>query len=239
MSADERVRNLSNVPRERLQQFTRHYQAALLDDCVPWTVGTKQGVRFSRYNHAHVASRHLFPCLKQRARTLSFNPLQKTTALRIGLAIIASLFLSHGTVLGGDGRTSISLNGTWQIEESVSATEMPKAFAHTVVVPGMANLSRPSFPDVDLFASREYLKRFGRKYPWGGPEILPASAPLPVVGISPQQRNYFWYRTSFTLRSRKEVALLKIGKCSLGRPFGSMAPRWANILVAGRPGILT
>ena len=142
--------------------------------------------------------------------------MRKTHVMWTVLAIAASVFFSNAVVFGGDGRTSVSLNGTWQIDESVSATEMPKAFGHTVVVPGMVNQSKPSFPDVDLFASREYLQRFGRKYPWGGAEILPASAPLPAVGISPQKRNYFWYQTSFTVRTRKEVALLKIGKAQFG-----------------------
>ena len=60
-----------------------------------------------------------------------------------------------------DGRTIVSMNGTWQIAESVSANEIPTVFAHTVVVPGMVNLAKPAFPDVDLFASHEYLIRWG------------------------------------------------------------------------------
>ena len=143
--------------------------------------------------------------------------MRKTSVLQCGLAIVAGVSLSNAIVLGGDGRTSISLNGTWQIEESVSATEIPKAFGHAVVVPGMVNLSNPSFPDVDLFASREYLQRFRRKYSVGQRrEILPASAPLPVVGISLQKRDYFWYRTSFTVRPKREVALLKVNKAQFG-----------------------
>jgi hypothetical protein len=35
------------------------------------------------------------------------------------------------------GRTTISLNGTWEIDESVSATDIPKLFTHSVVVPGL------------------------------------------------------------------------------------------------------
>ena len=78
-------------------------------------------------------------------------------ALSVRLVIVAGVFFSNAIVFGGDGRTSISLNGTWQIDESVSATEIPKAFGHVVVVPGTANLSNPVFSDVDLFATREYL----------------------------------------------------------------------------------
>ena len=87
----------------------------------------------------------------------------------------------------------------------------------------MVNLSKPAFPDVDMFASREYLAEnrsakldFYTRIPFGSREILPASAPLPPVGISLQKRNYFWYRTSFTVRTKREVALLKIGKAQFG-----------------------
>ena len=132
-----------------------------------------------------------------------------------------------------DGRTTISMNGTWQIVESVSSDDIPTSFAHTVVVPGLANLSKPSFPDVDLFASREYLRRFGRRYPWGGSEILKKDAPLPVIGISPQKRNYFWYQKSFKAPARREVALLKIGKSQFGtavwlngKPLGENLSCW-------------
>ncbi|MCF7730160.1 MAG: beta galactosidase jelly roll domain-containing protein [Akkermansiaceae bacterium] len=115
-----------------------------------------------------------------------------------------------------DGRTTISLNGTWQIAESVSADGIPTVFDHTVVVPGMVNLAKPAFPDVDLFASHEYLIRWGNKYPWGGPDILAKDAPLPVIGISMQQRNYFWYRTTFTAPEKRQVVLLKINKSQFG-----------------------
>ena len=63
-----------------------------------------------------------------------------------------------------EGRTTVSLNGTWQIAESVSADGIPTVFDHTVVVPGMVNLAKPAFPDVDLFASHEYLIRWGKRY---------------------------------------------------------------------------
>jgi hypothetical protein len=35
------------------------------------------------------------------------------------------------------GRKTISLNGTWEIDESVSATDIPKLLTHSVVVPGL------------------------------------------------------------------------------------------------------
>ena len=137
--------------------------------------------------------------------------MQEMAVSPIRLVIVVAVFLSHAIALGSEGRTSISLNGTWRIDESVSASDIPQAFGHAVVVPGMVNLSTPPFPDVDLFASREYLQRFGRRYPGGG-TILPASAPLPAVGISQQKRNYFWYQRSFTVGTRREVALLKVSR---------------------------
>ena len=115
-----------------------------------------------------------------------------------------------------DRRTTISLNGAWQIAESVSPDEIPTVFDHTVVVPGMVNLAQPAFPDVDLFASHEYLIRWGKRYPWGGPEILAKDAPLPVIGIPLQKRNYFWYRKTITAPEKREVVLLKINKSQFG-----------------------
>lgn len=135
----------------------------------------------------------------------------------IPMLILTGLLVPRTSVLGGEGRATVSLNGAWQIDESVSATEMPKAFGHTVAVPGWVNLSTPAFPDVDFFASREYMQRYGREYPLrSGKKILSDSAPLPTVGISPQKRNYFWYRTSFKAGTKREVALLKIGKAQFG-----------------------
>ena len=63
-----------------------------------------------------------------------------------------------------DSRTNLSLNGTWQIAESGSPDGIPTVFDHTVVVPGMVNLAKPAFPDVDLFASHECLIRWGKRY---------------------------------------------------------------------------
>lgn len=62
-----------------------------------------------------------------------------------------------------EGRTVISMNDTWQIAESVSENDIPVAFEHVVVVPGLVNQATPSFPEVDLFASHFYFERFARK----------------------------------------------------------------------------
>ena len=157
------------------------------------------------------------------------------TALTPLQAATAEFVVPQRTNQMDEGRTIISMNGTWQITESVASNDIPTVFDHTVVVPGLVNHSKPSFPDVDLFASREYLERFGRRYPWGGPEILKQEAPLPVIGISSQQRNYFWYQKSFKAPARREVALLKIGKSQFGtavwlngKPVGENLSCWTT-----------
>ena len=42
------------------------------------------------------------------------------------------------------------------------------------------------------------------------------AAPLPMIGISMQKRNYFWYRKTFAAPKKREVALLKINKSQFG-----------------------
>jgi len=78
------------------------------------------------------------------------------TALTLLHAATAEPVVPQRTNQMHDGRTTISMNGTWQITESVASNDIPTAFDHTVVVPGLVNLSKPAFPDVDFFASREY-----------------------------------------------------------------------------------
>lgn len=131
------------------------------------------------------------------------------------LLVMAAVFDAHAS---DKERTTLSLNGTWQIAESVSAEERPAAFTHTVPVPGMVNLAKPAFPQVDWFASREYFVRpFGRTYPYKSKnEVLAKDAPLPVIGIPVQKRNYFWYRRSFTAPGKREVTLLQINKAQFG-----------------------
>jgi len=54
-------------------------------------------------------------------------------------------------------RTTLMLNGTWEIDESVKPNDKPRKYAHTVQVPGLVKNASPSFPDVDKYHSREYL----------------------------------------------------------------------------------
>ncbi|HWB97156.1 MAG TPA: hypothetical protein VG672_10650, partial [Bryobacteraceae bacterium] len=107
-------------------------------------------------------------------------------------------------------RLTVSLDGSWDIEESLSASEMPAAFQHRVKVPGLVHLAQPPFPDVDRFDSPESVEKMVRL------KLLPASAKAGSRGIPHQNRNYFWYRTSFRLPARRAVVLLRIGKAQFG-----------------------
>ena len=102
-------------------------------------------------------------------------------------------------------RQTISLDGEWQIEDSVRPDDMPAKWAHTVPVPGMANLARPPFKDVDRYLTYDNIYdqiTFG---------LLPRSGPWPKPGPR-QERNWFWYRKEFRVPVRKEVAILRINK---------------------------
>jgi beta-galactosidase len=108
------------------------------------------------------------------------------------------------------GRTVLSLNGTWDIADSVSPDTPPTAFPRKVPVPGLAHSAHPPFPDVDLFDSREIIANRVRR------GELPESANVTSAGVSRQQRNYFWYRATFDPRSKQAHAILKINKAQFG-----------------------
>lgn len=115
-------------------------------------------------------------------------------------------FVLHPSV-GFPQRTTVSLDGQWEIEESVGPDEIPVHFGHTITVPGLLHLATPPFPDAGKFDSpEEIVKR----------KLLPATAIVPPQGISRQSRNYFWYRTAFRPLVKKQVAILKINKAVFG-----------------------
>ncbi len=88
-------------------------------------------------------------------------------------------------------RTIMSLDGNWDITDSVSANEIPSVFTNKAPVPGLAHSAVPAFAGVDLFDSREVIANRISK------GELPESAMVKGTGVSHQNRNYFWYRTSF------------------------------------------
>ena len=107
-------------------------------------------------------------------------------------------------------RVVVSLNGTWQIADSVAAEPAPKAFRATVAVPGLVHNATPAFPDVDAFESLELVSnKIAQK-------LLPASARVAAPGVSRQERNYFWYRRTFTAPAVRAVATLRVNKAQFG-----------------------
>ena len=112
------------------------------------------------------------------------------------------------------GRQTLYLDGEWEIDDSVSPDQLPTAYRHRVPVPGLAHLATPAFPDVDLFQSRENvanLTQYGE-----APESTWDLLGEDGVGISKQERNYFWYRKQFRVPGHCEVALLKVNKAQFG-----------------------
>lgn len=107
-------------------------------------------------------------------------------------------------------RTVVSLNGNWDIADSVAPDSSPTVFTHKCRVPGLAHSAQLPFPDVDLFDSREIVANRVRR------KEMPPSDIVTTAGISRQQRNYFWYRTTFDPGSRQANAILKINKAQFG-----------------------
>ena len=102
-------------------------------------------------------------------------------------------------------RTTLTLDGEWQIEDSLKPDDIPRHWAHTGPVPGMANLAKPAFKDVDQYLTHDNI------YDQVAFGLLPRSGPVPEAGPR-QERNWFWYRKSFRAPVRKQVAILKINK---------------------------
>src|SRR5580765_8624827 len=118
-------------------------------------------------------------------------------------------------------RTTISLNGTWQIEDSRDADAMPVSWKHRVPVPGLAHSAEPAFPQVDQFDSRMLIQN---RVSQGK---LPKSALVYNAGVARQERNWFWYRTTFEVSETKSVAILRINKAQFG------AAVWLNRVKIG------
>jgi beta-galactosidase len=54
-------------------------------------------------------------------------------------------------------RITVSLNGSWEVEESLSADSLPKIFKHKTIVPGLVDMAIPAFDSVGVnYAKRNY-----------------------------------------------------------------------------------
>lgn len=114
---------------------------------------------------------------------------------------------------GNDHRTTISLDGQWDVTDSVSPDAMPKEFGHKVPVPGLTHSAVPAFADVDQFQSREVL---GNLYRQGRISKAEFDKVGEAAGISHQERNYFWYRRSFDAPAQNTIALIRVNKAQFG-----------------------
>src|ERR1017187_8017822 len=104
----------------------------------------------------------------------------------------------------GGERVTLSLDGEWQIEDSLAAEPAPTEWHHRAPVPGLAHLAQRGFADVDQFDSKEVISNRVRK------GVLPESALVETAGVSHQNRNYFWYAKTFRATARKQIAILRI-----------------------------
>jgi beta-galactosidase/beta-glucuronidase len=122
--------------------------------------------------------------------------------LSIGAALPLSLWSAE--------RTTISLNGTWDIEDSRDDNAIPSIWNHKVRVPGLAHSAQPAFPQVDQFDSRMVIQN---RIANGK---LPKSAIVFSAGVSRQDRNWFWYHRAFEVPATSSVATLRINKAQFG-----------------------
>ena len=126
------------------------------------------------------------------------------------VSILLLATLSCSVRLFGFERTNITLDGTWEIEDSRDPQQMPASWNHHVPVPGLAHSAQPPFAHVDEFDSRQLILnrvRDGR---------LPRSSIVHTAGISHQERNWFWYRRTFEINTVREVATLRVNKAQFG-----------------------
>ena len=126
----------------------------------------------------------------------------------LGLIVSLQIFLVSGQAWAQ--RITLSLDGVWKVEDSLSPEEMPREYLHTVPVPGLTHSAIPSFPDVDRYETRQAIRiqiDFGR---------IPKDTPIPDFDVPRQHRNYFWYTRNFRIPVKKKVAILRIGKAQFG-----------------------
>ena len=74
------------------------------------------------------------------------------------LPISLLLLIALGAPLWAAQRTTLSLDGQWEIADSVEAGALPAAYSHKAPVPGLAHSAVPGFKDVDQFESRQLIQ---------------------------------------------------------------------------------
>ncbi len=144
-------------------------------------------------------------------------PVAGCLPLRLMLCVVVGFAAVAMPGLAAAQRVELSLDGVWEIDDSLAPDTIPERFAHRVPVPGLAHLAEPPLENVDAFDSRELLyrrvvlQRMGLRA--DGPGQLAREG---VAGIPRQDRNYLWYRRTFRVPARKCVAILRIAKAQFG-----------------------
>lgn len=65
--------------------------------------------------------------------------------------------------LGRSAIAALSLNGVWDVQDSVDADAMQREYNHKAPVPGLVHSAAPPFLDVDQYQSRELLTNLVRQ----------------------------------------------------------------------------
>lgn len=134
------------------------------------------------------------------SRTMKPNPCLAALALAVCLSSAAEA-----------SRSTISLDGEWRIADGKSPDVIPASFPATVPVPGLVNLARPQFPNVDQFISRENLANRVRS------KTVPQDwLKTYWKGKVDQDRDYFWYEKKFQAPAARAAAILKVNKAQFG-----------------------
>jgi hypothetical protein len=140
------------------------------------------------------------------------------------ISVILLLLLLLPACHNKENRTTISLNGTWKIEEG-PMDKAPGIYNHTVQVPGLVSLAVPAFKDA-------------------GPRVKDRSSMIQKDTL----REAFWYYRKFRVDEPiPEVALLKVSKAmfgtkvilngmDLGEHQPCFTPGWFNIKSALKKG---
>jgi len=130
-------------------------------------------------------------------------------SLKRVLVILAAATFLPPTLRAAE-RTTIRLDGTWDIEDSKEPDTIPGSWKHTAPVPGLAHSALPAFPHVDEFDSRMLIQnrvRAGKQ---------PQSDIVFNAGVPHQDRNWFWYHRTFDVPQLRSVAILRINKAQFG-----------------------
>ena len=118
--------------------------------------------------------------------------------------LVASISLLAWLDLAAAQRTTLSLDGTWSVGESVQPEEIPASFEHKAPVPGLTKQARPAFPEVDRYETYEYILTMKNN------GVLPKSQKWEGLGSTRQKRNFFWYERTFTAPAKRDSAALVV-----------------------------